>query len=72
MACHHLMFDESLLNFSNPPLLKFVSFYTKSLIALITLPEGGLYIFFLWSNGPRLHGGTPIGFVPAPSRGVTQ
>ncbi len=26
----------------------------------------------LWGNVPRLHGGTPIGFVPAASRGVTQ
>ncbi|MEE8074735.1 MAG: hypothetical protein V3T60_03825, partial [Candidatus Binatia bacterium] len=25
----------------------------------------------LWSNGPRLHGGNPIGFVPASRGGVT-
>ena len=25
----------------------------------------------LWSNGPRLHGGNPIGAVPAASRGVS-
>jgi len=24
----------------------------------------------LWSNGPRLHGGNPIGFVPAARGGV--
>ena len=24
----------------------------------------------LWSNGPRLHGGNPIGFVPASRGGV--
>jgi hypothetical protein len=24
----------------------------------------------LWSNGPQLHGGNPIGNVPAPSRGI--
>jgi hypothetical protein len=24
----------------------------------------------LWSNGPRLHGGNPIGFVPASRSGV--
>jgi hypothetical protein len=23
-----------------------------------------------WSNGPQLHGGNPIGFVPAPRGGV--
>jgi len=51
----------------SPPSLRL----RRALLAIHPCPYGR-GILEKESNGPLLHGGNPIGFVPAASRGVTQ